>query len=309
MKKIISILLSLVLVFALVACGNTNDNGNKETTAENNTETSAENNAGNKSTQAGQINVISREDGSGTRGAFVEITKVVDENGNDLTTPTAAMIGTTGGVIESVSGDNQAIGYASLGSVEFNKDVKMLKVDGVEPTLETVLSGEYSIQRPLNIAYKEDTLSDLAKDFVNYTLSKEGQEIAVEAGFVQVDANAPAYEGKDLEGTIKISGSTSVGPLIHKIAETYKALHPNVNIEINEHGSSAGMTDAMEGLNDIGMASRELKDNEKEQLAHKAIAKDGIALIVAPGNSTENISMETIQKIYKGELTDWSEVK
>lgn len=310
MKKILSLLLALVLVLSLVACGN--NKNTKETKDEAKPAEKTESKDENKKPAekaSGAINVISREEGSGTRGAFVEIVKVLDKDKNDLTTPTAAMIGTTGGVIEAVAPDSKAIGYASLGSVEKNKDVKMLKVNSVEPTPETILSGKYPIQRPLNIAYREDKISDLAKDFVSFMMSKEGQDIAVKSGFVQADANAKPYEKKEFEGKIAVSGSTSVGPLMEKLAEAYKGLHPKVQIEINQHGSSAGMTDSIQGLNDIGMASRELKDDEKAKLAHKAIAKDGIALIVSPQNPVSEISMETIKGIYKGEITDWKDVK
>lgn len=299
MKKTLSIILALIMTFTLVACaseegktGNTDNSGNNAT-----------------STVSGEIHVVSREDGSGTRGAFVEIVGVVDENDNDLTVQTATFSDGTGKVVEIVSTDERAIGYASLGSVVDNPSVKTLKVNGVAPTAETIIAGEYSIQRPLNIAYKESELSELGKDFVAFAMSKEGQDIAVKSGFVQSKTDATAYEAKEVSGELNISGSTSVGPLVKKLAEAYEALHQGVKIVVTENGSSAGMKDAIAGIAEIGMASRDLKEEEKKELQHLAIAIDGIAMIVAPSNPTEDIKLESIKSIYTGEVTTWEEVK
>nr|WP_276938088.1 substrate-binding domain-containing protein [Helcococcus sueciensis] len=315
MKKILSLLLALVLVFSLVACstdGNeTQGETSAETQTEGNTETDngSEDDSSNTGKAEGPIAVVSREDGSGTRSAFVEIVGVVDDNDNDLTTQTAIIQDGTGKVIETVSGDNSSIGYISLGSLD-GSNVKGLKVDGVEVTPENVLSGEYAIQRPLNIVYKEGSLSDLAQDFVNYIMSKEGQDIAVEKGFVQADPNAKAYEGAEgLSGEITVSGSTSVAPLMEAVAEAYESLHQGVKVVINATGSSAGIKDAEAGVVNIGMASRELKDEEKAQVASLAIAKDGIAVVVSKDNPTEEISLESVKKIFLGEITDWADVK
>ena len=315
MKKLLSLLLALVLVFSLVACstdGNeTQGETSTETQTEGNTETDngSEDDSSNTGKAEGSIAVVSREDGSGTRSAFVEIVGVVDDNDNDLTTQTAIIQDGTGKVIETVSGDNSSIGYISLGSLD-GSNVKGLKVDGVEVTPENVLSGEYAIQRPLNIVYKEGSLSDLAQDFVNYIMSKEGQDIAVEKGFVQADPNAKAYEGAEgLSGEITVSGSTSVAPLMEAVAEAYESLHQGVKVVINATGSSAGIKDAEAGVVNIGMASRELKDEEKAQVASLAIAKDGIAVVVSKDNPTEEISLESVKKIFLGEITDWADVK
>lgn len=298
MKKILSLLLTLVLVFSLVACST----GGKET------QTEGEGGSG-QAVAKGPITVISREDGSGTRSAFVEIVGVVDDNDNDLTTQTAIIQDGTGKVIETVSGDSSAIGYISLGSLE-GSNVKGLKVDGVEVTNENVLSGEYSIQRPLNIVYKEGSLSSLAQDFVNYIMSQEGQQIAVDKGFVQADPNATAYAaGEELSGELNVSGSTSVAPLMEALAEAYEGLHQGVTVVINATGSSAGIKDAEDGVVDFGMASRDLKDEEKAKVTGLVIAKDGIAVVVSQDNPMEEISLDSIKGIFLGEITDWSDVE
>lgn len=298
MKKILSLLLTLVLVFSLVACST----GGKET------QTEGEGGSG-QAVEKGPITVISREDGSGTRSAFVEIVGVVDDNDNDLTTQTAIIQDGTGKVIETVAGDSSAIGYISLGSLE-GSNVKGLKVDGVEVTNENVLSGEYSIQRPLNIVYKEGSLSPLAQDFVNYIMSQEGQKIAVDKGFVQADPNATAYAaGEELSGELNVSGSTSVAPLMEALAEAYEGLHKGVTVVINATGSSAGIKDAEDGVVDFGMASRDLKDEEKAKVTGLVIAKDGIAVVVSQDNPMEEISLDSIKGIFLGEITDWSDVK
>lgn len=298
MKKILSLLLTLVLVFSLVACST----GGKET------QTEGEGGSG-QAVEKGPITVISREDGSGTRSAFVEIVGVVDDNDNDLTTQTAIIQDGTGKVIETVAGDRSAIGYISLGSLE-GSNVKGLKVDGVEVTNENVLSGEYSIQRPLNIVYKEGSLSPLAQDFVNYIMSQEGQKIAVDKGFVQADPNATAYAaGEELSGELNVSGSTSVAPLMEALAEAYEGLHKGVTVVINATGSSAGIKDAEDGVVDFGMASRDLKDEEKAKVTGLVIAKDGIAVVVSQDNPMEEISLDSIKGIFLGEITDWSDVE
>ena len=315
MKKLVSLLLALVLVFSLVACST----GGTETQTEVNTQAETQGDVNNNEAEVeviteptmaeGPITVISREDGSGTRGAFVEIVGVVDDNGNDLTTQTAVIQDGTGKVIETVSGDSSAIGYISLGSLD-GSNVKGLKVDGVEVTPENVLSGEYAIQRPLNIVYKEGSLSPLAQDFVNYIMSKEGQDIAVGKGFVQSAPDAAAYTASaGLTGELNVSGSTSVAPLVEALAEAYEALHEGVTIVINSTGSSAGIKDAQDGVVDLGMASRELKDEEKSQVTSLAIAKDGIAVVVSLDNPIEEISLDSIKGIFLGEVTDWADVK
>lgn len=295
MKKILTGLLALVLIFTMVACSNgtTND-------GETNGETSGAN--------SGPIHVISREDGSGTRSAFVEIVGIIDYNKNDMTTQTATIQDGTGKVIETVVSDKTAIGYISLGSVD-GSQLKTLAVDGVEATSENVLSGDYAIQRPLNIAYKPGSLSETAQNFVDFIMSKQGQAIAVQEGFVEAAPDAAEYTGSGVTGEINISGSTSVEPLVQAAAEAYQKINPDVKIVINATGSSAGVKDATDGVVDFGMASRELSEDELANLEAKVLAKDGIAVVVAQDNPTTTISLDSIKGIYLGEITDWGQVK
>lgn len=257
--------------------------------------------------QEGAINVVSREDGSGTRGAFVELVEVTDEAGDDLTTLSAIIQNSTNGVLQTVAGDANAIGYVSLGSL--NDDVKALKIDGVEATAETILDGEYKIARPFNLAWKKDSLSDLSKDFLAFIHSTQGQAIVEEEGFIQSKEEQEEYTGKDQEGTIEVVGSTSVTPVLEKLAEAYQEINPGVTINITSNGSSAGLESAAQGVADLGMSSRELKDEEKENLDFDAIALDGIAVIVHKDSSLEDITLENVRKIFLGELVDWEEVK
>ncbi|HFI0463954.1 TPA: substrate-binding domain-containing protein [Streptococcus suis] len=257
--------------------------------------------------QEGAINVVSREDGSGTRGAFVELVEVTDEAGDDLTTLSAIIQNSTNGVLQTVAGDANAIGYVSLGSL--NDDVKALKIDGVEATSETILDGEYKIARPFNLAWKKDSLSDLSKDFLAFIHSTQGQAIVEEEGFIQSKQEQEEYTGKDQEGTIEVVGSTSVTPVLEKLAEAYQEINPGVTINITSNGSSAGLESAAQGVADLGMSSRELKDEEKENLDFDAIALDGIAVIVHKDSSLEDITLENVRKIFLGELVDWEEVK
>ena len=290
--------------------------------------------------QEGTINVISREDGSGTRGAFVEIVGVVDEEENDLTTSSAAIQNQTSGVMQTVAGDAQAIGYISLGSLD--DTVKAIKVDGAEATPEAINAGEYPIARPFNVAWSaEEELSEVAADFLTFIHSKEGQTVVEEEGYIAVEAasaegeesseeaaegeetseeaaegeesgsiveSLPAYEASsELEGTVEVVGSTSVSPLMEKLAEAYKEVQPNVEINITSNGSSAGMEAAMNGTADLGMASRELKEEETSALEHDAIATDGIAVIVNAENPAEELTLEAIKGIYLGEITTWED--
>lgn len=288
MKRIISLTLVLMIIMAFAVGCTGIDNG-----ADGGFDTSQ------------TINVISREDGSGTRGAFVEIVGIVDENDNDLTTVDAVVQNSTNGVMTTVAGDEYSIGYISLGSL--NDTVKALKVEGVEATAENVKSGEYKIARPFNIAFQSG-LSELAKDFVNFILSAQGQAIVEENGFIAA-LDGEEYTPSGLTGTIVVAGSTSVTPVMEKLAEAYEGLNDGVSIEIQSTGSSAGMTAAMEGSADIGMASRDLKDSEKEVLEYEVIAIDGIAVIVNKENTIEDLTMDDIRSIYLGEITTWDEVE
>ena len=254
------------------------------------------------------IDVISREDGSGTRGAFVELTGVeqkIDGKKVDMTTEDAQITNNTAVMMTTVAGDTYAIGYISLGSL--NDSVKAVKVAGVEATAENVKSGAYKVARPFNIAWKEDALSDAGKDFIAYILSSEGQAIVNANGYVGSD-DAAAYEAAGVTGKVVVAGSSSVSPVMEKLAEAYMAANTGVEIEIQTSDSTTGMTSAMEGSCEIGMASRELKEAEAAELESTAIAMDGIAVIVNNDNPVEDLSLEQIGAIYTGETTAWNEL-
>lgn len=251
------------------------------------------------------ITVISREDGSGTRDAFTELMGILVDD-TDNTVATAEISNSTSVVMQSVVGNKNAIGYISLGSL--NDEVKAVSVDGVAATAENINDGSYQVARPFNIATKEG-ISELTADFVTYILSADGQAIIEEEGYISV-SDAEAYTSARLTGTIVIAGSTSVAPVMEVLADEYKALNEGVTIEIQQTGSSAGMTSTIEGACDIGMASRDVKDSEiAEGLIPTVIAMDGIAVIVNKDNAVENLTSEQIRGIYTGGITDWSEIQ
>lgn len=252
-----------------------------------------------------EITVISREEGSGTRDAFVELFEITDADGNDITVATAEQNSSTSVVITTVKDNPAAIGYISLGSL--NDEIKAVKVDGVEATAENVKNGTYKVSRPFNVAYKEDSLSQVAADFMKYVLSVQGQAVVTEEGYIAIDVT-DNYVSSNLSGTVKISGSTSVAPVMKVLAEEYEELNPNVDVQVSEGGSSAGMTNAIEGVSDIGMASRAVKDSEiAKGLTSAQIAIDGIAVIVNKNNELgATLTSEQIKGIYKGEITKWS---
>lgn len=252
----------------------------------------------------GKISVISREEGSGTRGAFTELFKIVDENKNDITVATAETTNSTGVMMSTVAGNNLAIGYISLGSLD--DTIKSLKIDGVEPTVENVKNGSYKVSRPFNIVTK-DGLSEAAQDFINYIMSSEGQQIIEDNGYIS-NADNGSFTGGKVSGSVKITGSSSVTPVMEKLSEAYKKINPNVSIDIMQSDSTIGVQDAINGNSDIGMASRELKDSETGVKA-TAIALDGIAVIVNKENSVENLTSDQVKGIYTGEFTEWSQVR
>ncbi|MGN0776195.1 MAG: substrate-binding domain-containing protein [Candidatus Ventricola sp.] len=254
------------------------------------------------------IDVISREDGSGTRGAFVELTGVeqkIDGKKVDMTTEDAQITNNTAVMMTTVAGDPYAIGYISLGSL--NDSVKAVKVAGVNATAENVKNGTYKVARPFNIAWKEDALSDAGRDFIAYILSSEGQAIVNANGYVG-SSDAAAYEAAAVSGKVVVAGSSSVSPVMEKLAEAYMAVNAGVEIEIQTSDSTTGMTSAMEGSCEIGMASRELKEAEAAALASCAIAMDGIAVIVNNENPVDDLSLEQIAAVYTGETTAWNEL-
>lgn len=253
------------------------------------------------------IDVITREASSGTRSAFVELLEITDANGNDAITTAAEITQSTAVVITTVAGDKNAIGYISLGAL--SDEVKAVRVDGVEATVANIENGSYCLSRPFNIAYQDGALSELAEDFVSYILSAEGQSIIENKSYIRA-ADGEAYEVKEgMSGKITLAGSTSVAPVMGDIADAYMALYPDVTVEIQESGSSAGITSAMEGVAEIAMSSRELKAEEAEVLTTVKIATDGIAVVVNQENSVSELTSEQIRSIFLGELTDWSEVQ
>lgn len=260
---------------------------------------------------ANEITVISREEGSGTRGAFVELFGVEEENESgekvDRTVATADVQTSTGVVLTSVSGNRNAIGYISLGSL--NDTVKALQIDGVAPSVAAVKDGSYKIARPFNIAYNEASLSDAAREFIAYILSAEGQQIVEEAGYIPVSENAAAFASSSASGTVTVSGSSSVTPVMEKLKEAFAAVNANITVEVNMSDSTTGMTDAASGNCDIGMASRALKDSELSSgLTGTQIALDGIAVIVNPENPLTSLSGEQVKSIYVGDATVWADV-
>lgn len=296
MKKSVSLLLAgLMLCGALAGCG-----GNDSADANN----VAEGGDAAASGTSGAITVISREDGSGTRSAFVELTGVEDDNG-DNTTVDAEIANKTDVVLTSVAGNESSIGYVSLGSL--NDTVKAVKVDGVEATTDNVKSGDYKLSRPFNIATKGEP-TGVAKDFINFILSADGQAIVEEEGYITVNDEAEAFTTDGSEGQIAVGGSSSVSPVMEKLIEAYQAVNPKAKIELQTSDSTSGMTGAIDGTFAIGMASRELKDEEKAELTGTSIALDGIAVVVNPNNTVEDLTMDQIKSIYIGETTDWADV-
>lgn len=259
---------------------------------------------------SGEITVVSREEGSGTRGAFIELTGVEEKNADgvkmDNTTEEAVVTNSTNVMMTTVAGDESAIGYISLGSL--NDTVKALQIDGVDATVENIKNGTYTLARPLNIATKEG-LSEVAQDFVNYILSAEGQQVIADNKYIPLD-DAPAYEGKQVSGKIVVAGSSSVTPVMQKLAEAYQVVNPNAEIEVQQSDSTTGMQSAIDGICDIGMASRDLKDSEKEAgLNGQTIAMDGIAVIVNQNNDLTTLTLAQVKSIFTGEATEWENVK
>ena len=259
---------------------------------------------------AEEINVISREDGSGTRGAFIELFGIEQKNAEgkkiDYTTDDCDITNSTSVMMTNVAGNDCAIGYISLGSM--NATVKPLKIDGAEASVENIKNSSYKVARPFNIATKAE-VSDAAADFIAFIMSAEGQAVVEANGYIAVVENAPAFEGGKVSGKIVIAGSSSVTPVMEKLTEAYKAINPNVEIELQQSDSSSGMTSTRDGVCDIGMASRALKDSEIEAgLMPVTIAMDGIAVIVSNDNPVDGLTTEQVRDIYMGEITEWSEI-
>ncbi len=288
MKKFAAIFMCAALAVGALSGCSSNENSS---TADNST-------AGNP------ISVVTREDGSGTRGAFVELFGIEDADGNDAITQSAEISNSTSVVMTTVAGNPDAIGYISLGSLD--NTVKALEIDGVAATVENINNGTYKVYRPFNIATKEG-LSETAQDFVNFIMSEQGQAIVAE-DYISVE-NSGSYTPSGKTGTVTVSGSSSVTPVMQVLKEEYEALNPDVTIELQQSDSTTGVNDAIAGTSDIGMASRALKDSELEQgVVGTVIANDGIAVIVNNENTVTGLTSEQVKGIYMGELTNWSEV-
>lgn len=293
MKKILSLgLAALMTVFALTGCG-------------------ADSNDGGTGTGTDAISVLTREEGSGTRGAFIELLGIEEKNADgkkvDKTIYTAETTNSTSVMITTVQGNKAAIGYISLGSLDKSK-VKALKVDGAEAAADNVKSGEYKVSRPFNIATKGDT-TGVASDFIKFILSADGQAVVEKNGYIS-EGNTGAYKASGQKGKITIGGSSSVTPVMEKLKEAYVKVNPDVTVDVQQNDSSSGMKGAIDGIYDIGMASRDVKDSEKEAgLNSIKIALDGIAVIVNKDNALDAITSEQIKNIYTGSLTKWSEIK
>ena len=292
MKKFISFaLIAAMAVTTLVGCGN------KGAKADGGSSDAA-------------ITVMSREDGSGTRGAFIELFGIEEEeNGEkvDKTTDEASITNSTSVMMSSVANDANAIGYISLGSL--NDTVKAVKIDGAEASAENVANDTYKVSRPFNII-TTDKLSDAAKDFENYILSSDGQQIVEDNGYIKVADDAKAYEQSDAEGKVVVAGSSSVTPVMEKLKEAYeKANGGKITVEVQQSDSTTGITSAAEGICDIGMASRELKDEETtENLTATEIARDGIAVVVNNDNDIDELTSDQVKAIFTGETTDWEDL-
>ncbi len=287
-KQIVALMLATAtVVTGLTACGNNDEGGNKND----------------------KISVITRESGSGTRGAFIELfgieEKDADGNKVDKTVSTAEETNSTAVMITSVEGNESAIGYISLGALK--DSVKALQIDGVEATTDNVKSGDYKVARPFNVVVSSDA-SEAAKEFINYIMSKEGQEIVNEESYIGSD-DAEPYEKKEVSGQITIGGSSSVSPVMEKLIEAYEKVNPDLKIELQQSDSTTGVTNAISGTYDIGMASRELKDDEADKLTATTIAMDGIAVIVNKNNELSNITSDNVKGIYTGTITSWADVK
>lgn len=314
-KAMVAMMLMAMTATAVVGCGSSDTAADTTTT----TTDAADESAAEDATAAddtaaagamsGAITVLSREDGSGTRGAFIELFGIEqeDESGEkvDMTIDSAEITNSTSVMMTTVAGNANAIGYVSLGSLD-ETQVKALLIDGAEATADNVKSGDYKVSRPFNIATKGEP-DGVAKDFIDFILSDEGQAVVEENGYVS-ESSTGAFEGTQPEGKITVGGSSSVTPVMEKLKEAYAEVNPNATIEVQQSDSTTGMTSAIDGTYDIGMASRELKDEEAAELNAQVIALDGIAVIVNKENTINELTSDDVLGIYTGTITDWSQI-
>lgn len=301
MKKLISIVVVTALAAALCGCAANTPAADPSAAPSSQADGSA--------AMTGSITVISREDGSGTRGAFIELFGVEQKDADgvktDMTTATADITNSTGVMLQSVSQNSSAIGYVSLGSM--NDSVKALEIDGAAATVENIKNGGYAVSRPFNIV-TTDSVSPLASDFIDYILSTEGQAVVEENGYIAA-SDTSAYSGGGLSGKLTVAGSSSVSPLMEKLIEGYGAVNPDADIELQTSDSTTGVNGVLEGICDIGMASRELKDSESGAGARSTvIATDGIAVIVSTENPIDGLTSRQVMEIYTGEIASWEEL-
>lgn len=303
MKKIAAavMMVSMVAVTA-VGCGSSNGTDTKGADANQSDATSDWD-------ETSDVTIVSREDGSGTRGAFIELFGIEEKQDDgtkvDMTTTDAQITNNTSVMLTTVADNEYAIGYVSLGSL--NDSVKALKIDGAEATAENIENGSYKVSRPFNIAVKKDLNNKVAKDFMSFIMSTEGQKVVADEKYIAV-ADVKDYAGTKPSGSCVVGGSSSVSPLMEKLIEAYKAVNPNASIELQTSDSTTGMTSTIEGSYDIGMASRELKDDEASELEATVIATDGIAVIVNKANTADVLSADQVKSIYVGDVTTWDEV-
>ena len=301
MKKFIAVLAAVSMVAAMAAgCGSSED------TSANSDAATDEGGESGSWDAANMITAVTREEGSGTRGAFTELFGVVDEEDNDMITLDAQTTNSTSVMMTTVSENEYAIGYISLGSLDESL-VKAVKIDGVDATAENIENGTYKVSRPFNVAVKPDSDNAVAKDFMAFIMSTEGQAVVADEGYIPV-AEVEAYAGEAPEGSCVVGGSSSVSPLMEKLIEAYAEVNPNASIELQTSDSTTGMTSAIEGSYDIGMASRELKDEEAAELEGTVIATDGIAVVVNKNNPTDDLTSDQVKNIYLGDVTTWDAI-
>ncbi len=299
MKKFIAMMATVAMVAGLaVGCGGGSDAEGGEGGASGEFDPSMD------------ITIVSREDGSGTRGAFIELFGIEEEQEDgekvDMTTEAAQITNSTSVMLTTVAGDEYAIGYVSLGSLD--DSVKAVKIDGAEATADNVKSGDYKVSRPFNIATKADLNNPTATDFIAFIMSEEGQAVVAEEGYIPLDG-VEAYAGDAPAGKVVVGGSSSVSPVMEKLIEAYAKVNPEAEIELQTTDSTTGMENAIAGSYDIGMASREVKDEElAEGLEAQVIATDGIAVVVNNANPTEDLTSDQVKAIYTGEALTWDEV-
>lgn len=314
-KKVITAILLASLGMSLAACGSSSDSASDSsasTEASGTADSAASEDAKTDTADSdfdsdSDISVISREDGSGTRGAFIELTGVEEKNGDekvDMTTEDAQIANSTSIVLTSVAGDDYAIGYISLGALD--DSVKALQVGGVDATAENIKSGDYTLARPFNIVTKDGMDNEVAEDFINYIFSADGQAVVEDEGYIAVDTTD--YESSQPSGKVVIGGSSSVSPLMEKLVEAYEQVNPNAELELQTTDSTTGVSSTQDGSYDIGMASRDLKDTETG-VTSQAIATDGIAVVVNNNNPLNDITVDMIKQIYTGDVTSWADVK